>query len=227
MNVIIGSDSNFLTPGDPFDPHLKSLEEKGYTVIDYFLDPETISGLRYEMDVLREQGDFRRAGVGSGQDYQLNGEIRSDSIFWLDRSNQTPVQKKYFDQIIPLRDRVSEYFRIPLGNEEFFYAMYPPGGFYKKHYDNFWSESRRLLTCVLYLNSDRDTTMGGELRIYPPAEEDRFHTPFFPLDEPYQEVLPVAGRLVMFLTLYIPHSVERADKERRSIVSWFGSVPEL
>lgn len=212
--------------GDPMDPVLRSLEERGYASIPGFLDPDSVSELVFEMDTLKDGGEFHRAGVGSGTLHQVNSEIRSDSIFWFDSTDPSPVRKKYLDAILPVRDRIGEHFRMPLAHEEFFYAVYPKGGFYKKHYDNFHGSSRRLLTGVLYLNEDWQVGDGGALRIHRPAKRDLPWVPGFPTTESELRIRPESGTLALFLTLLIPHSVEKANRERRSIVSWFGSSPD-
>ena len=51
--------------------------------------------------------------------------------------------------------------------QEFHYALYPEGTFYKRHLDTFQNDKSRKLSVVCYLNSeDWKPEFGGELTIY-------------------------------------------------------------
>jgi len=95
------------------------------------------------------------------------------------------------------------------------FAHYPIGAFYKKHRDAFAGQSgnrqpNRVLSTVLYLNSAWQPHEGGELLIYAEDGEAIIET-----------VVPVYGRLVIFLSEKFPHEVLPATRERKSIAGWF------
>ena len=69
----------------------------------------------------------------------------------------------------------------------------------------------RTLTTVLYLNPDWQSADGGQLRIYT--------DPDYP--GRYQEVQPLAGTLVAFLSARFEHEVMPASRERLSLTGWF------
>jgi SM-20-related protein len=90
-------------------------------------------------------------------------------------------------------------------------AVYPPGSFYRRHLDQFRGVGERTVTTILYLNQDWIQPDGGQLRIYTdPVDQRR-----------YEEVLPLGGRLVTFLSARFLHEVLPARRDRLSITGWF------
>ena len=211
-------------PQDPFHVHLVALERRGFAVIPEFISSAEVEELRFEMDALQAAGGFHKAGVGQGTDHTIEPGVRTDSICWIEQENATPVQKKYINKLTDVRDRIRDYFRLPLSEAEYYYAIYPPGGYYRRHYDNFAGESRRLITALLYLNQGWQVSDGGELCIYPPAKNHRILFPGWSAESQSVRVIPESGTLALFLSVYMPHSVTRAGRERRSMGVWFGSA---
>jgi SM-20-related protein len=97
-----------------------------------------------------------------------------------------------------------------LGLEEFesHYAVYPPGAGYVRHLDRLRDDDARVLSAVLYLNEDWREADGGALRLYL-------------ADGTHRDMLPCAGRLVLFLSAEFEHEVLPATRERASIAGWF------
>jgi SM-20-related protein len=90
-------------------------------------------------------------------------------------------------------------------------AVYPPGSFYRRHLDQFPGVGERTVTTILYLNQDWIQPGGGQLRLYTgPVDQRR-----------YEEVLPLGGRLVTFLSARFLHEVLPARRDRLSITGWF------
>lgn len=65
-----------------------------------------------------------------------------------------------------------------------------------------------MVSLVLYLNDAWLPEQGGELRLY--LDERR-----------HQDVLPLGGSLVCFLSGQLPHEVLPATRERLSLTGWF------
>lgn len=223
MLKIKNGDSRNYDPEDPTGDLLRSLERRGYGIYPDFVDPTTVDELLFEIFTLYSKDEFQQAGVGVGRDYMVLPEVRSDRIHWFHREFPSPVQKKVINEFQVLKDRIRDHFRIPLSESEYFYAAYPPGGGYRKHYDNFKGDSRRLITSVLYLNKGWTESMGGALRIFRPVGEDLAQVPDFPREKEFLDILPLAGRLAVFLTPLMPHAVVESRDWRYSIVSWSGS----
>ena len=147
------------------------------------------------------------AGIGRGEDHELVRQVRRDKTKWLDGSG--PAQTAYFAFAEALRRDVNYRLMLGLFAFEAHYAVYEPGGFYKRHLDSFRGARNRVLSTVLYLNRDWDAADGGQLRIYAPDS-----------DQVLDEVRPEFGTLAVFLSEDIPHEVIPARRERFSIAGW-------
>jgi SM-20-related protein len=85
------------------------------------------------------------------------------------------------------------------------YAYYDTGSFYKKHIDQFRSDSGRKYSMVLYLNENWQPHMGGQLVLY--ADQD-------------VQIDPLGGRMVFFKSDKIAHEVLLSNAPRLSIAGW-------
>jgi SM-20-related protein len=81
--------------------------------------------------------------------------------------------------------------------------------------DQFHAVPHRIVTVILYLNDAWMEADGGQLRMYFPQEDG---------SERIEDVLPVGGRLVVFLSEEIPHEVMPTQKERISITGWLRNI---
>lgn len=184
------------------------LAEQGYAVINNYFSDLFCKALREEQEILFEEGAFRAAGIGRGQDFKLAPEIRGDKVLWLHEANLTELQKKYWEQITVLREYLNEALFISVNGFEAHYAVYPPASFYKSHLDQHAKTRHRIISCILYLNPDWQPKDEGMLRIYNPDGS-------FALD-----VAPVIGTFVCFRSADIPHEVLPTNSDRYSITGW-------
>ena len=184
-----------------------ALVTRGYCIIDDALPATLAEDLLQYFDSLQDQ-DFKTAGVGRQQDFQLAETIRSDHIHWL--STDAGATDDFLQWMDSLRVGMNRRLFMGLFDYECHFAYYPAGGFYKKHVDAFKGKSNRVLSTVFYLNPAWQTTYGGELLIY--AEDG---------EQVLERVLPGSGRLVIFLSEKFPHEVLPARCERKSIAGWF------
>lgn len=205
MNTSSGAQGGL--DGDIFSRVVDAIHQQGYIVLDDFLSPATLQGLCQHYHSI-EQARFRAAGVGREQAYQLNQQVRSDEIFWLD--GKDPASAGYFDWLEQLRLRINQELFLGLFDYESHYAYYPVGAFYKRHVDAFKGSSNRRLSTVLYLNEQWQAEDGGELLMYE-ADEDK----------PFETIQPIYGRLVIFLSERFPHEVAITQRERFSLTGWF------
>lgn len=184
-----------------------SLAEKGWAVSNNFFDLNFLNELLREEMQLYRAGKFKPAGIGKGAERRLVSEIRSDYVHWLDEKNLSELQKQFWNQIQELKNFLNREFFLSLKEMEFHFAVYPAGSFYKKHLDRFQRDSRRAISCVLYLNQNRQSDDGGELRIY---EGENIVT----------DIIPEFGRFVCFKSDETEHEVLPTKKERYSITGW-------
>ena len=134
-------------------------------------------------------------------------DIRSDETAWLDENDA--VDSLYLAAMKGLQEGMNERLYMGLKYHEAHYAHYKPGAFYQKHLDAFRGKSSRKLTTVFYLNESWKISNGGSLLIY--DGEDLL----------IESVVPVLGRLVIFLSDIFPHEVLASNKDRYSIAGWF------
>lgn len=189
--------------------------QKSYVVVDGFVDEEFRKALLEEQIGLVGQGKFRHAAIGKGGQKQVRTEIRSDEVLWMDADELSPLQTVYWEKIEEIRKVLNQRCFLGLRSFEGHFARYPIGSFYKKHLDQFHTVPHRVVTVILYLNDAWTSEDGGALRMYLPQEDG---------SERIEDVLPLGGRLVVFLSGEIPHEVLPTKKERISITGWLRDI---
>jgi SM-20-related protein len=194
------------------DPIIDDIVDRGWSAQANFLPSEMVDRLIREELELWQDEQFRAAKIGSGSQEQKQSEIRSDRIHWLspDPAEQSPAVREYFAFVDQLRVTLNRSLFLSLHSFEAHFAVYPEGSFYKKHFDQFQGGQDRLITCILYLNSDWKRADGGLLRIYEDPDSEASYT----------DVLPEAGTFVCFRSDLIPHEVLKANRQRLSITGW-------
>lgn len=199
-----------------WDVHFKEMATQEFTVVDDFLPQDLYQHVLTQFDKYKERDELEPAGIGSLTTYQINENIRSDEIVWLDRNECSHEIASYFqfiqEQLIPLLNR---NLFLSIKDFEFMLAYYPPGGYYKKHLDQFKNRNNRLLSMVIYMNDNWQKGDGGELLIYPNDPEQQ-----------QTKVEPIGNRLVMFNSATVWHQVLQANKGRKSITGWLLKMPQ-
>jgi SM-20-related protein len=191
----------------------ENLAQNGWCITDDFLPLTLIESLVNELTESVKLGELRPASIGRGQDRKVVKEQRNDWIKWLEIQDASTAQQYYLDAVDLLRVSLNRSLYLGMVDYECHFALYPPGGYYLKHLDQFKDKKSRLLTCILYLNQEWTHTDGGALRLYTDPGDD----------ERYQEILPMAGRLVTFFSARFIHAVMPSNRERLSVTGWFKS----
>lgn len=194
---------------------MDQLAAEGWATYPHFIAPELVVSLREELTTLYEQGEFRKAGIGKGSSFQVKPEIRSDKVLWLDPDALSELQQCFWNKIDELRLLFNQEFYLGLKSFEAHFTKYPAGSFYKRHIDQFHNVPYRIISCILYLNTDWEPSMGGQLRIYLPDENGV---------EKHVDVAPIAGTLAIFKSAEIPHEVLITQKERYSLTGWMRNI---
>jgi SM-20-related protein len=196
---------------DKYQQIARELGEFGWSVYADFIDRAKVQALAADMRAGWQEGEFRRAMIGTGDKKVLRTDIRSDYVHWLDPASVTPSQQRYLDELELLRQAINQTLFLGLFEFEGHLAWYPPSAFYKKHVDQFRGAEHRIVTAVLYLNDDWQAADGGALRLHLPHNE----TPML------QDILPAGGTLATFITQAMYHEVLPATRDRLSITGWF------
>jgi len=194
------------------DAIAEALVERGYLIADGFFPHQLVEDLRACFQHI-DESQFKVAGIGRQSGFQHQAEIRSDKIHWIEAS--AAVTAEFLEWMESLRLGLNQRLYLGLFDYESHFAHYPAGAFYKKHLDAFRSkreqaQPNRILSTVLYLNKDWLPVNGGNLVIY--DEHGK---------QVLDSILPLTGRLVVFLSEKFPHEVLPATRERRSIAGWF------
>lgn len=183
------------------------LEHTGYIVLDHPLQDELLTRL-----VARCQDDdharFKAAHIGRGTDKKQINAIRGDVISWLDDSDST--DHDYLAWMEKLRTSLNASLYLGLFDFECHYAIYGAGAGYAKHLDVLHGRKNRILSTVLYMNEDWQTSDGGELDLFDETGATVIAT-----------VTPEFGTMIVFLSETFPHEVRISHNTRRSIAGWF------
>ncbi len=190
-----------------------SLADHGYAVVPGFLPHGVGEALLDEIDRLWNDGEYRRAAVGRGEERKVRAEIRSDHVHWLDPVDLTAPQQGYWDAMERLRVSLNRDLFLGLFDLEAHLACFPAGARYQAHLDQHRETRSRVLSAVVYLNRDWAPEDGGTLRLY---TDRKLGT-----DGPWIDVVPEFGKLVLFLSADFWHEVLPATRERHSLTGWF------
>jgi len=215
MSFVVGTPES--PPENPLSDTIaetvvEALAGPGWCVIPDFLPADLWRPLASEARETYEDGGFRHAGVGRGENFSIRPEIRNDRVRWIDPLEATELQQAWLDRVESLRVAINRELMLGLFGFEGHFAIYPEGSFYKRHFDRFTDATNRTVTLVLYLNDDWQPEDGGALRIYQSDESGA---------EFYSDVLPQGGSAVVFLTEKFAHEVLPANRERLSLTGWY------
>lgn len=129
---------------------IDDLAEKSWSVSNNYFEPDFLEKLIAEEKAMWEEGSFRKARVGAGDQKQLRPEIRSDHVLWLEEDDLTDLQQEYWNRILQLRNDINKELYLGLNGYEAHFAVFPPNSFYKKHLDQFAAVKERTISCILY-----------------------------------------------------------------------------
>lgn len=185
-----------------------ALEQRGIAVVDAFLDAAAWRAAAAQLDALDALGALAPAAVGRAGGKRHDPSVRGDSTSWLD-ATRDPAEAGVLAALDALRVALNRALMLGLVDVEAHFSRYPAGAQYRRHRDRFRDDDARVVSVVLYLNADWVETDGGALRVFDPLDASA-----------HQDLLPVGGRAVVFLSADIEHEVLAATRVRRSIAAW-------
>ncbi len=189
-----------------FDRIVDGLAEHGYAVVDQLLSQPEVNAILQIEEFQLEGASFKKAGIGNTKSLQIQEAIRGDYIHWLDKKNAPAPVQVYLNRLDELIKFLNRSLFLSLKDFEVHMTVYPTGSFYKRHLDQFKHDDHRKLSVICYLNNDWREEHGGQLRMYLPDRS--------------LDLLPLAGRLVIFRSDQIEHEVLPATRPRLSITGW-------
>lgn len=191
----------------------EQLAGQAYAVVDNFLSKEQVAVFYELARQYYQTGEFKRAGVGRGLNYQKQGAVRGDQILWLEQNIDEPVVQNYWADIDRLIHYLNRTCFLGLRSGEFHFAVYPVGKEYKRHFDVFKDSDARRISVITYLNPIWQAEWGGALRLYLPEGE--------------KDIYPLGGRMVCMRSELIEHAVLPTLRERYSLTGWLKTADPL
>lgn len=189
------------------DVAAEQLAGRGWVVIENAFSHDLAAALAAEIDACAAADALDHAGIGRGDDRTIEGAIRQDRIRWL--NGKSTAQQAYLDSMETVRRALNQRLFMGLFEFEATFAVYEPGGFYRRHLDSFRGAANRIVSTATYLNPDWTEGEGGQLILY---EGD---------GRVAARIAPKARTLVLFLSECVPHEVAPVARRRLSIAGWY------
>lgn len=190
------------------DQAVSQLASGSWCHLSQAVDAETVALCNQWVDEQAKRGNFTSAGVGRGQDFQQNHQIRGDKILWLNDNDHSEKLQPLRSCISLVMETLNRELFTGLQSFEGHFALYSAGTFYKRHVDSFKSDDSRSITFILYLNPQWRQQDGGQLLLALNDDQEI-------------RIPPLAGTIVMFDSRKFAHEVLPSTVERRSFSGWF------
>ena len=197
---------NITSEHDQFESLVQQLMDRQYAIVDDFMSPMAFVQLKQHLGDYCENNELKPAGIGQQHQFQQNTEIRNDRIRWIEDDTMKGGERDYLEKAERLMRFLNETCFTGLRSVESHYAVYEVGSFYKRHLDQFQSDSGRKYSIILYLNDHWTEADGGQLVLYKGAE--------------VITILPEGNRFVFFESDKLEHEVLPANRERWSVTGW-------
>ncbi|MFD2288080.1 2OG-Fe(II) oxygenase [Pedobacter petrophilus] len=189
-----------------FDCLIDSYIRDKVGIAENFLSAPLAAHLTENLKTLFANQQLKSAGIGNAIVASQDKLVRSDVIYWLDRTHENQYENDFFDLMDKFVLYLNQTCYTGITGYEFHYTLYDPGTFYKKHIDQFKNNGSRQYSMIMYLNIGWAFGDGGELCIYHLA-----HT---------QNISPDNGKSVFFKSSDLAHEVLVTSKQRLSITGW-------
>ncbi|MBL0145512.1 MAG: 2OG-Fe(II) oxygenase [Chitinophagaceae bacterium] len=175
-----------------------------------FLTPELSLGLQQNIIQLQKDKLLTVSTIGNHDIKDANQKMRSDKIYWLDKNHNNTFENQFLHQAQSFIDYLNTTCYTGINAYEFHYAVYEPDNFYKRHKDQFKTNSNRKFTLITYLNENWVKEDGGQLQVY--------------INETMQQILPQSQKAIFFKSNETEHEVIKTSRTRMSISGWLKCV---
>ena len=189
-----------------FETLIASYLEDNIGIATHFISDELARQLRQNLLNLDIQNSLVAAGTGNEDKFVRNEKVRSDLIYWLDKSHNNFYETEFLQHIEAFITYLNESCCAGITSYEFHYSLYEKGSFYLKHMDQFQDNSSRAFSMICYLNDNWKTEDGGELCIHQVGRN--------------QHISPIQGNTVFFKSDELEHEVLITNKRRMSVTGW-------
>ena len=189
-----------------FETLIASYLEDNIGIVTEFISDDLAQHLRQNLVKLENQKLLLAAGTGNETKFVRNKKVRSDVIYWLDKSHNNVYETAFLIHIEAFIQYLNESCYAGITGYEFHYSLYEIGSFYQKHVDQFQDNSSRAFSMICYLNENWKVEDGGELRIHQLNSN--------------QHISPTQGKTVFFKSDELEHEVLITNKRRMSVTGW-------
>lgn len=189
-----------------FETLINSFIENKIGICNHFIKEDLATQLKMNLLHLNQQKLLTKAGIGNESKLQVDKSIRSDSIYWLDRTHLNSYETEFLDLIDEFLKYLNMSCYAGITSSEFHYSLYEKDSFYKTHLDQFNNNSSRKFSMISYLNKDWKKNDGGELMIH----QNNHH----------QSISPIQGKTILFKSDELLHEVLLTNQRRFSITGW-------
>ncbi len=193
-----------------FDLLIDSYLDNNIGIDTGFLSESLSAGLQQNIMDLQADNLMVSAGIGNETVKDDHQKMRSDKIYWMDRSHDNKYEQEFLQQVEDLIGYLNRTCYTGLNDYEFHYAVYEEGSFYKRHRDQFKTDSNRKYSLINYLNENWLEADGGQLLVYQ--------------DEQVQKILPSSQTAVFFKSDEMDHEVSISGRSRMSVTGWLKRV---
>ena len=138
---------------EKFDLLIDSYLQDNIGITEDFLNKPLADGLFQNILQLQEDNKMQASGIGNSEQKDDKQKMRSDKIYWMDKSHDNIFEQEYMHMAEDFISRLNNTCYTGINDYEFHYAVYEEGSFYKRHKDQFKNDSDRKVYeafCTLY-----------------------------------------------------------------------------
>ena len=195
---------------EQFDLLIDSYLSDHIGIAPAFLTQNLPAGLQKNIIGLQNDEMMPAAGIGNEAVKDASQKMRSDKIYWLDKSHDNLFENEFLQQAEDFIERLNNTCYAGINAYEFHYAVYEEGSFYKRHKDQFKNNNHRKFSLITYLNEDWQAVDGGQLQVYQ--------------NDTMQQIQPCSQTAVLFKSDETEHEVIKTNRSRMSITGWLKIV---
>lgn len=193
-----------------FDTIINSYLEDNIGFDSNFLSITLANGLHQNILQLQQDEQMQHANIGNDKIKDNNQKIRSDKIYWMDKSHNNAFENEFLQLAENFIEHLNSTYYTGINAYEFHYAVYEEGTYYKRHKDQFKNNNSRKYSLINYLNHNWLEQDGGQLLVYQ--------------NDGVQKIQPQSQTAVFFKSSEMEHEVVLAHRQRMSITGWLKQV---
>ena len=175
-----------------------------------FLTEALSNGLQQNILQLQKDKLMITAGIGNEAIKNPQQQMRSDTIYWMDKKHNNIFEQEFLQHVEDFISYLNNTCYTGINSYEFHYAVYEKDSFYKRHKDQFKSDSNRKFSLISYLNDNWLEEDGGQLWAYQ--------------NESAQKILPQSQKAVFFKSDEMEHEVTKSNRRRMSVSGWLKRI---